>query len=378
MNPETTIQLPWLLLAAASTDQTRYSLLGAYIDPIDRAVVVTDGKRCVIHPIPGDAPVKRGYITHDMVKMAKIKNKAGLFLDYEAGLLNDIPTDYDEDKVGNYPNWRQIDPTFPATYRAILNPTLLAGIVSALGVGKDDGIRLEFSDDGLAPFRILYKDACAVLMPMRGEDDSGLLVETKGTNTDALKKELAAAKAKLAEVLSERSDNHSPDAAADVAVIDALRAELFQQRARVKELEAILASPHTTTGNAIPQTPKVKPLDPKPKEKPKAEVPLATAPPVLTRNKQRNGIELRFNGKPQPADHSALLERKWKWAPGQPGQPWYCKYSEEQWVFAHSLAEGTTPAPMPETPDPEPANVTPAPAAPIGESRIRKITLPDF
>jgi hypothetical protein len=397
MNPDTTIQLPWLLLAAASTDQTRYCLLGAYIDPIDRAVVATDGRRAVIHPIPGDAPVKRGYITTDMVKMAKIKNKAGLFLDYEAGLLNGIPTDYDEDTVGNYPNWKQVDPTFAPTYRAHLNPHLLAGIISALGVAKDDGICLEFSDDGFAPFRILYKDARAILMPMRGTEDSGLLIEVGGgKNTDALKKELTAAKAKITE-LSERSGN-SKDAEADVKVIDALRAELFQQRARVKELEAILASPHTTTGNAIPPGPQVKLLDPAPagkatpkgpKEKPL--VPAATARPALTRNQERDGIELRFNGKPDDVTRATLKERGFRWLPGQPGQPWAVKYSEEAWIFAHSLADGTAYTPMPETEAPEPtpesalsrhseappANVTPMPT-PSAESRVRKITLPDF
>lgn len=375
MNTETTIQLPWNLLACASTDATRYSLLGALIDPIDRAVVVTDGRRCVIHPIPGDAPIKKGYITHDMVKMAKIKNKTGMFLDYEAGILNDIPTDYDEEKIGNYPNWRAIDPTFSACYRISLNPTLLAGIVAALGVAKDTSICLEFDTDGTAPLRILSGGSRGILMPMRGDEEAGLLVQSGGINADALKKQLAAANAKITE-LSERSDNNNPGHSPDESLITALRTEMLQARARVKELEAILAKSHASpTGNASPADPKVKPLDPKPREKIKAEVPYATAPPVLSRNEERNGIELRFNGKPDPDTHGQLLAHKWKWSPGQPGQPWYCKYTEEQWVFAHGLAEGTTPAPMPEeSPQETPANVTPMPVP----SRLRKIEIPEF
>ena len=375
MNPQTTIQLPWLLLAAASTDATRYSLLGAYIDPDNRAVVATDGRRCVIHPIPGDAPVKKGYITAAMVKLAKTHNKAGLFLDYQSGLLNDIPTDYDADKYGNYPNWRQIDPDFSATYRAYLNPALLAGIVASLGVTKDTGICLEFSDDGTAPFRVTYADSRAVLMPMRGTEDSGLLIDTKGTNTEALKKQLAAAKEKIAE-LCERSRNSSPDAGADAAIA-ALRTELFQQRARVKELQAIIA---TLPGNATPPTPAPAPAGKAPPKGPKEKTPVpdATGRPVLSRNAEREGIELRFNGKPDETTRATLKQHGFRWLPGQPGQPWAVKYSEEAWVFAHSLAEGTTPAPMPQTPGPEPANVTPMPAAPLGETRVRKITLPDF
>lgn len=371
-NTESTIiMLPRKLLETVSTDKTRMVINSALIDAEKRCIVTTNGRVGCITPIAGETPIKPGFITREMWEIAKARNKRAMEYDYAAGTINGEPIISPEahyDMHGVYPNYQQIIPNDPVVYRMILDPKYIQSIADTFGL--EGGMTFELPQDGITPIMIRCGEKYAVLSVMRGESDTGLLVSAGGENTDALKKEIAAARAKITE-LSERSDNNLPDAEADVKVIDALRSELFQTRARVKELEAVITM--GTTGKATPPDPKVKPLDAKGKAKP--EIPVASAPPILSRNEERNGIELRFNGKPDPATHGQLLARKWKWAPGQPGKPWYCKYSEEQWVFAHSLAEGTTASSMPED---AADNITQMPSPPTGESRVRKIELPDF
>jgi len=171
-------------------------------------------------------------------------------------------------------------------------------------------------------------------------------------------------------LLSERSDSPAPAATADASMIEALQTSLFVERAKVKQLEARLA--------ATP--PVVKPLDAKPAAATKARGKIdltkhATAPPVLTLNAERGGIELRFNGKPDEATLAALTAAKWRWAARQPGTPWYAKHTEEQYLFAQSLATGSSYTPMPVWPEPEPAAAIPqdAPAP-----RSRTIITPNF
>lgn len=79
--------------------------------------------------------------------------------------------------------------------------------------------------------------------------------------------------------------------------------------------------------------------------------------PVLSRNAEKNGIELRFPEKPTDAVRAEMKSHGFKWAAKQPGQPWYARYSEERWVFAMDLSgQGITPA---DTIEPE--SMSPAP-----------------
>ncbi len=111
------------------------------------------------------------------------------------------------------------------------------------------------------------------------------------------------------------------------------------------------------------------------KDRPKREVPAATAPPVMTRNEQHQGIELRFNGKPDDATREAMKAHGFRWLPRQEGQPWAAKYSEERWVFATEISEQTaetivrplSQAAASELPD-APAPQAPAPAAPAPQA----------
>jgi hypothetical protein len=118
--------------------------------------------------------------------------------------------------------------------------------------------------------------------------------------------------------------------------------------AKVKDLEGKVADAMAA--------PPVKPLDKAPtaapqkgpKEKP--HVSMATRPPVVSHNAERNGIELRFDGKPGDATRESLKAHGWRWLPGQPGQPWAVRYSEEEWLFANHLANGDAYTPMPAAP----------------------------
>lgn len=415
MKTNNTMTLPKRLLDAASTDPTRTVLNGALIDAEHRSVVVCNGRVLAIHPIPGDAPVKPGYITPQKWKAAKARNAREMTLDFTAGTLNGEALD-EPDVNGNYPAYRQINPTFDACYRTKVNPALVASLAAALGcVGSDrDGLTFEFDENAASPIRIAYKGAKAVLMPMGLDGEGGLRVAS-GKSADAMRQEIE----QLRNQLSERSDNLAASDAspADAALIGSLKSDLYEARAQVRQLEAQLtARPNST----LPQTAHygqrttpapaqpVKQLDTKGRGKgtpkaAKAPVPAATGRPSVCHNAERNGVELRFNGKPDDATRLAMKQRGFHWLPGQPGQPWAAKYSEEIWLFANSLASGDAYTPMPES-GPEPGPVAngyadrngnvfdghigpvvadfrqPAapPAPPAVPSRVRRITLPEF
>lgn len=323
----TTMILPKRLLDAAGSVSPD-AKQGAFIDAENRTVVVTNGRCVVITPIPGDAPVKEGYISPALLKIAKARNPKSLVLDYSAGTLNGESTAYPED-LGPFPQWRQVIPHDAPTYRITLDPDLIAAIAGSIG-HDSIGFTFEFGPSGLEPATIRMGNATAIIMPMRSGDDSGYLGPVGDSS-----EEIATLKAQV-KSLSERSDS-TPDATspADAALIDSLTSELHQLRARVRQLEASPAA--------------VKPLDKKPAKSPKAEkapVPFASAPPVLSRNAERNGIELRFNGKPDDATRAGLKANGFRWLPGQTGQPWAARYSEEALVFATSLAEGAPAAPL--------------------------------
>jgi hypothetical protein len=405
MKPNT-IELPKRLLDAASTEKTRECLHGALIDAENRCVAVCNGRILVTHPIPGDAPVKPGYITPEKMKMAKAKNTKALTLDFVAGTLNGLPLD-EPDVNGNFPNYRQVIPIFAPCYRTAFKPTLLAALAASMGYadGKHDALTFEFDTAEHTAIRVSYKGVSGVLMPVNGAGDNGLLVAS-GESTDTLRQEIANLKTALSEHsdLSPASAAAVATSAADAALIDTLKSALFERQARVKQLEAYIDGLPAATAAA---TPAVKPLDkPSPgkaaPKAPKTEVPAATGRPTVTHNTERDGVELRFNGKPDDATRLAMKANGFRWLPGQPGQPWAAKYSEEVWLFAQSLATGDAYTPMPEpaeTPAPQPVAETPAktpegwgrayvfpsglatpPAAtpPAPTSRVRNIILPDF
>lgn len=360
MNPTTTIQLPKGLLSAASTDATRPEMCGAFIDAEKRAIVVTNGSVMVTHPIPGDAPITPGFIGPILWKVAKASHPKGMmFLDYGAALLNGVSIALPE-AFPPFPHWQQVFPLDPPAYRITLSPVFIAAIADAIGYNQKSGITFEFGADGHSPCILTHGDTRSVLMPMRGEKECGILggVIDKGAG-----REIVSLKARIKE-LSERSDSTTPAGSAqqDAALIESLTAELHQGRARIMELEARLAG-KLAAAPPPPAAPGVKPLDSKgrPEKREKKPVRSATAPPTLTRNEIHNGIELRWDGKPDETTLATLKARRWRWLAGKPGQPWIIRYTEEEWLFANALANGTAYTPMPMPPPEMPAAETPAP-----------------
>lgn len=128
-----------------------------------------------------------------------------------------------------------------------------------------------------------------------------------------------------------------------------------------------------TRDTLFPKASETQPAPKARKEKaPKAEVPPATRPPVMTRNEDKNGIELRFDGKPSAEDLAAMKSHGFRWRPRQPGKPWCARYSEERLVFALQISGQALPPvepPAPPAPEPE-RSATPIPQASAG--------MPDF
>lgn len=172
---------------------------------------------------------------------------------------------------------------------------------------------------------------------------------------------------------------------------ETLAAAYHEQKARVMELEALLAT-RTVPVATAPAPAAAKPERshtpaPAPSAKEKRKPTPATAPPIISRNEDKNGIELRFNGQPDEATRASLRDHKFRWIAGLPGQPWVTKFNEEAWLFANHLAHGSAFTPMPPTPEPEaqapapaptpePVNVTPFTPDPAPAKR--KIFIPRF
>lgn len=520
------MELPVKFILAASTDKTREILLGVYIDAEHRHVVATNGRILAKIAIPGEAPVKPGYISPELWKAAKAMQKGPLTFDFVRGTLNTLPIPECE---GNYPNWQKVVPQFTATQRIAFNPELLHALADALGCDdKNAFVTLDILSDE-DPLLVTVAGNQGVIMPgrittVKGASDAPLakpaaatpaaaplpershaaidrnemladpigwlrrldvelrhlrnntphgdyitdylnLADADGyqeisdkadecedaiyerdtakenlvtftTLVEAIAKEIKdQARAKfespqeignliirIASLIQEadteiyidtdaitdaiettetQSTEHLTDATLAAAYHEqkalvmqlnsqfkAVETSAQQQAARVMELEALLAS--RTVPVAPAPAPAAKPeRSDKPAAKDKPAPSPASAPPVLSRNADRDGIELRFNGKPGEAIRAALKEHKFRWLPGQPGQPWAVKFSEEAWLFANHLAHGSAFTPMPPAPEPEatapapqpetPANVTPftpPPAAPAPEKR--KIFIPHF
>lgn len=199
---ETTMELPVKLLDCASRDETRPILMGAHIDAEQRLIVVCNGKALTKRPIPGDQPVKAGYITPEVWKLAKVKKKAKepMLLDYAAGTLCGVPL-AEVAEVGDYPNWQQAWPEEPVRYRIHLDPKLLLEVANSLGCpqAKQQAICMEFDESGMVPIRIRFGEADGLLMPCRGADDNGLVESGNSAAARTAAEEMRARLADAAE-----------------------------------------------------------------------------------------------------------------------------------------------------------------------------------
>lgn len=345
------MELPKKLLSAASTDKARELLHGAFVDGQDRTIVCTDGKAMATIPIEGDFPIASGHITPTVWKMAKVKDAKTFVLDLTLGTLNGVKLE-STDEVGNYPNWKAAMPNYDPSYRAYFNPELIAKASESLGYNPGDSVCFEFDHSGQAPLKMHYKGRVGVVMPMRGIEEKCGVLKSSDKNADALRKENESLRQQIKE-LSERS--HNPTTTDD-SLVDALKAELAETRAQVKQLESA----------AVNQNPEAK----KPKN---ASAKPATERPTISRNDEKDGIELRFNGKPNDAIRLQMKAHGFRWLPGKPGQPWAAKYTEERWIFAQHVANGSQYTPMPEDPQPSEQAPTQEPQSQAAISAIRML-----
>jgi hypothetical protein len=335
-------------------------LLGVLIDAENRAVVACNGRILASIPIPGNEDIAAGYITPELWKSAAAMAKKGpIILDYAAGTIAGLPYQNLEDWGMNYPDWKAVVPQNPDTvYQARLDPDLILAAALALGYQKDsvpsaecNGITLQFPRDYKSPV-ILHVNGTStgVIMPMGDKDNTagpGLRItttpSTPSTTSDSDFQSLKAERDQL------------------TARIDTLTKELTQSRHRITALETAAKHRQAYADNAAKterlsrHSPEATPDSPA-SSSPLESSSLASCVSkscVLSRNEPRNGIELRFPGKPDDATRDALKAHGFRWAPGQPDKPWIAKYTEERWVFATALSEGTTPTPIPqETEDP--------------------------
>ena len=115
-----------------------------------------------------------------------------------------------------------------------------------------------------------------------------------------------------------------------------------------------------------------------PPVRPVSETPAAGNNPdavTVSRNVEKDGIEIRFPGKPSESIRAGLKARNWRWS--RFSSCWYHRYSESEMQFAQSFTnwlgptsdpeQPSAPQPKPDsTPEPEPAQVV-VPAEPAAD-----------
>lgn len=327
------IHLPAHLFASAG-DKTRPFISSAYVDGEERSVVATNGRSMAILTIPFKGTLRTGFITPELwAKVKKDKKpKEPFALDPIAGTLNGIPYPEKHPEGHNFPRWKSVVPAFQPSHRIHFDPELLFDLAQSLrNDPKQKAVTLEFSPDGEAPIRILTSAGQGVLMPMKieGFGPSGQLERSNGKRAT-------------------KAENPAP------------APPIEREPARQAPETPATPTPAPTPVNA-PSPEAARPKFQGPKAKPRAEAVEATAPPELTRNEKRNGIELRFNGKPSEAVRDSMKAHGFRWLPSQPGQPWAARYSEEAWVFATSLAEARSTTTHPVLPESTSEQVLEAP-----------------
>ncbi len=319
MNPEiTTLKIPKNLLKSASTDKTRPVLQDAYIDTEARAIVCTNGRVLTKIPIPGAGKVKKCRITPQDLKIAKALDAKNLIFDWHAGTLNGHPLENGGECPMNFPAWQQVIPREKPQFRVSFNPHLLQDIIESLG-GNDIGkITMEFSEvtdqKSPPPMMIKFGESIGILMPMSCEEPVGILQKIKAP------KEQETPQEKIEETpIDSGAGEHSPTN----------EAPPFRDPTEEPAEKPSATKPKKAKEAAPEKQPK----------KPRKQSPLATAPPILTRNQERNGIELRFNGRPDDITRERMKAAGFRYYFAQEGRPWCATYTEERLILAQSIAE---------------------------------------
>jgi hypothetical protein len=174
MTDTVSIEIPTAILKAAlicaSTEQVRYYLNGAYVDP-KGFIVATDGHRAFVARIDlPDVPAFDGWIIpRDAIKRALTGYKADTITiaPDRVGDISCRPID------GAYPDWRRVVPDELSGETAQFNPPYIAdmGKIGDILTGKRrNSLSAHIHHNGEGPAGVTFPDctdAFAVLMPIR-------------------------------------------------------------------------------------------------------------------------------------------------------------------------------------------------------------------
>jgi hypothetical protein len=83
--------------------------------------------------------------------------------------------------------------------------------------------------------------------------------------------------------------------------------------------------------------------------------PTASGPVQVSRNEEKQGIEIKFDNKPGPDTLEALKQHGFRWSRFQ--GLWWAKYRDSRWAFALSLQGDNSPDGLPETDSTTPGNM---------------------
>lgn len=274
------------ILKSLSTNKSHKIFQSIYLDAENSAAVASNGMQLVYHPMKFPKGFKSRVITSDTLKKAGTSSPQSPFI---LDLKSEPPTIQGSkatveipESEATYPNWKQVIPEIETRIRIGLDPVKLQNLANSIGVEKDHPIILEASASGNEPYRVISAEHKA----------TGILMP--------------------------------------------MLSEGYQL--------GIIGDPPASEPHSTLDTPAASPRPTRRKEK--KPVAPATEPPVMTRNHDRNGIELRFNGKPDDHTRQQLKAHGFRWGPSLPGKPWYARYTEERLTFATQIA-GNRPSVQP-------------------------------
>ncbi len=166
----------YMIEKATSTDETRYALTFVHIDEKAKRLIATTSRILASVPveIEKDDDVGNLSLTKDILlearKVSKNESEVNITLNGKFELNNG--TRYPrpvESEVGRFPDYEQIIPKQPIIKHSVtLNPALLLDLAKAIGVGKGEGVTLEFQDASGDPAVIVRNgEAFGLIMPMK-------------------------------------------------------------------------------------------------------------------------------------------------------------------------------------------------------------------
>lgn len=142
-----------------------------HLDVENSKLIATDGHRMVVLPVELDADDTTGEITRDVLKSARKINRETAEVRANGGYTLSDGSTSPRSSITSYPNWERVVPP-KGRLEIILNARYLHEISQALGVDKNQGIKLFIDPDDIT--RAMYVepampngDEFGVIMPIR-------------------------------------------------------------------------------------------------------------------------------------------------------------------------------------------------------------------